>query len=127
MSGHKVGVLDAGKPGDVAQIVGEEKAQLLINDPPYNVRVGKANTRNLFKIGLRDYMAFSRNWVANALTVMDKNAHFYAWMGADYRDGFQPLPDFMIMMREFDELRARNYITVRNQRGYGTQKNYAKH
>lgn len=30
----------------------------------------------------------------------------------------------MIMMRGFDELKARNYITVRNQRGYGTQKSW---
>jgi len=30
----------------------------------------------------------------------------------------------MIMMREFTTLKARNFITVRNQRGYGTQKNW---
>ena len=46
-------------------------------------------------------------------------------MGADYKDGFQPLPDFMILMREFsDVFKPRNYLTVRNQRGYGTQNNW---
>jgi site-specific DNA-methyltransferase (adenine-specific) len=44
-------------------------------------------------------------------------------MGADQNDGFQPLPDFMLMMRE-QPLRPRSFITMRNQRGYGTQKNW---
>jgi len=30
----------------------------------------------------------------------------------------------MIMMRQFPELKARSFITMRNQRGYGTQKNW---
>ena len=55
---------------------------------------------------------------------MRENSHFYVWLGADYKDGFQPLPDFMIMMRGFDGLTPRNFITLRNQRGYGTQKNW---
>lgn len=124
VAGHKIGVLDATRSDDVLRIAGEEKAQLIINDPPYNVKVGNANTDNLFKIDLSDYMTFSRQWVRNSLAVMDVNSHLYVWMGADYRDQFQPLPDFMILMREFPELQARNYITVRNQRGYGTQKNW---
>lgn len=55
---------------------------------------------------------------------MDECAHLYIWIGADYKDNFQPLPDFMIMMREFDEIKPKNFITLRNQRGYGTQKNW---
>jgi len=109
---------------DVLSIAGREQAQLIVNDPPYNVEVGNANTGALFKIELADYLAFSRQWVRNALAIMSASSHFYVWMGADYKDQFQPLPDFMIMMREFSELQARNYITVRNQRGYGTQQNW---
>ncbi len=124
LSGHRVGVLDATVTDDVLAIAGKERARLIVNDPPYNVKVGKANTGALFKIELADYLAFSRQWVRNALAIMSASAHFYVWMGADYKDQFQPLPDFMIMMREFSELQARNYITVRNQRGYGTQQNW---
>jgi site-specific DNA-methyltransferase (adenine-specific) len=101
-----------------------ERAQLVVNDPPYNVEVGNANTSNLFKIGLAEYLEFSREWVRNAIEAMDNDAHLYIWMGADYKDGFQPLPDFMVMMRAFEELRPRNLITVRKQRGYGTQRNW---
>ena len=122
--GHRVGVLDATKIQDVMKIMGGEKARLVINDPPYNVPVGNANTENLFKVDLKNYIEFSKKWVRNALEIMDKDAHLYVWIGADYRDNFQPLPDFMIMMREFKELKPRNFITLRNQRGYGTQKNW---
>jgi site-specific DNA-methyltransferase (adenine-specific) len=30
----------------------------------------------------------------------------------------------MMMMRDFPDIRSRSYITLRNQRGYGTQKNW---
>lgn len=122
--GHRVGVLDATEIEDVNKIIGNEKAKLIINDPPYNVAVGNANTDRLFKISLRDYSDFSEKWVKNAAKIMGENAHLYIWMGADYKDNFQPLPDFMIMMREFKELKPKNLITLRNQRGYGTQKNW---
>ena len=124
VSGHRVGVVDATIGADVRKFVGSERAQLLVNDPPYNVKVGNAATDALFKIDLAGYMLFSRKWVTNAMDVLDSSSHFYVWMGADYKDQFQPLPDFMIMMREFQDLEARNFITVRNQRGYGTQQNW---
>ena len=122
--GHRVGVLDATKLGDVKRIFASEKASLIINDPPYNVAVGNANTHNLSKTSIHSYIAFSRQWVINSLAVLHKNSHMYIWMGADYKDNFQPLPDFMVMMRDFAELSPRNFITMRNQRGYGTQRNW---
>jgi len=124
LHGHRVGVLDATSRAEVYKIMGDEKTPLIINDPPYNVRVGNANTINLSKIDLDEYLDFSRKWVRNALEIMGENAHLYVWIGADYSDDFQPLPDFMIMMREFQTLRPRNFITMRKQRGYGTQKNW---
>jgi len=122
--GHRVGVLDATCVRDVANLMGKAKASLAINDPPYNVVVGNSNTYNLSKIDLPSYLDFSKKWVATTLDFLTTDAHFYVWIGADYRDNFQPLPDFMIMMREFTSLKARNFITVRNQRGFGTQKNW---
>lgn len=124
VNGHKVGVLDATKLEDVKKIMGMEKAKLIVNDPPYNVTVGNANTNALFKIDIEKYLEFSEKWMRNAILAMDKNAHIYIWLGADYKDNLQPLPDFIIMMRTFKELKPRNIITLRNQRGYGTQKNW---
>lgn len=124
VSGHRVGVLDATRLDDVKEIMGEERTPLVVNDPPYNVKVGSANTHNLSKVDLGIYLDFSRKWVSNAIAVMAPDAHFYVWIGTDYKDDFQPLPDFMIMMRDFRQLEPRNFITMRNQRGYGTQKNW---
>jgi len=122
--GHRVGVLDATETEDVLKIFGRKKTKLVVNDPPYNVAVGNANTSNLFKIRLDDYLEFSKKWVKNTLDVLDDNAHIYIWLGADYKDNFQPLPDFIILMRDFKELKPKNIITMRNQRGYGTLKNW---
>ncbi|MBI2304498.1 MAG: site-specific DNA-methyltransferase [Chloroflexi bacterium] len=122
--GHRVGVLDATKLEDVDKIVGDTKTTLLINDPPYNIAVGNANTDNLFHISLQDYLEFSEKWVRNAIAVMNKDAHFYVWLGADYRNDFQPLADFIVLMRQFKELKSKSLITLRNQRGYGTQRNW---
>jgi site-specific DNA-methyltransferase (adenine-specific) len=88
------------------------------------VVVGNSNTNNLGKVSLEKYMDFSRKWIENTLKVLDDNAHLYVWLGADQNEGFQPLPDFMLMMRNFKELKTRSFITMRNQRGYGTQKNW---
>jgi DNA modification methylase len=123
-SGHRVGVLDATNSEHFTRMTQNEKPSLFINDPPYNVVVGSTNTRSLSKQTLSDYMNFSAKWVKNCISVMSEKAHFYIWLGADIRDNFQPLPDFMIMMREIEELSPRNFITLRNQRGYGTQKNW---
>jgi site-specific DNA-methyltransferase (adenine-specific) len=124
MNGHKVGVLDATKIEDVKKIMGDRKAKLVINDPPYNVTVGNANTKTLFKIDIERYLQFSENWVRNAIEIMDRDAHLYIWIGADYKDNFQPFPDFIILLRKFKELTPKNIITLRNQRGYGTHKNW---
>ena len=122
--GHRVGVLDAARWDDIACLVSDEKAALIVNDPPYNIAAGKTNSANLSKVNLEKYIHFSRAWVGNAISNTKKNAHLYCWIGADYRDNFQPLPDFMILMREFAEVQPKNLITLRNQRGYGTQKNW---
>ncbi len=122
--GHRVGVFDATKSEHLREILGDARPALIVNDPPYNVAVGNANTLNLSKQSLSDYMDFSRQWVSNCSRFMAGDSHFYVWLGADVRDNFQPLPDFIMMMRAFQEFTPRNLITLRNQRGYGTQKNW---
>ena len=127
-SGHRVGVLDATRMDDVRKIFqsifGMEKSVLAIQDPPYNVTVGAENTGALFQWDLSQYMEWSKCWLENNLQILSDDASLYVWLGADQREQFQPLPDFMIMMRNYPELVSRSFITMRNQRGYGTQKNW---
>lgn len=124
IAGHRVGVLDATNSATGQLLLDGKQAALLINDPPYNIRVGQANTPQLAQQKLADYLDFSRRWVENALATMAANAHFYVWLGADVRNHFQPLPDFMLLLRQYPTLQPRNFITLRNQRGYGTQQNW---
>ena len=124
LHGHRVGVLDAANPDHLKRILGNDLVSLVVNDPPYNVAVGNANTTSLSKRSLAHYLGFTRSWVSGCLSVMRDDAHFYVWLGADVKDGFQPLPDLMILMRDYPSLKPRNLITLRNQRGYGTQHNW---
>ena len=102
----------------------DSHAALAVNDPPYNLAVGGENTDRLSMTDLPAYLDFSKSWITAVSNVMAENAHFYCWTGADYRNGFQPLPDMMILLRSFPNLTPRNFITLRNQRGYGTQNNW---
>ncbi|MFO7730230.1 MAG: site-specific DNA-methyltransferase [Spirochaetia bacterium] len=121
---HRVGVLDATKKENLERLVDGCNVDLMVNDPPYNFSVGGKNTSALSAQSIDRYIAFSKAWVMNAIDVLAPSAHFYIWLGADQKNGFQPLPDFMLMMREFTTLKSRSFITLRNQRGYGTQKNW---
>ena len=91
-------------------------ATLAIQDPPYNIVAFDLRSLN-------DYIDWCTHWVRTTTASLASDASFYVWLGADQKAGFQPLPDFMVMMRSTD-YRPRSYITVRNQRGYGTQRNW---
>ncbi len=117
-SGHKIGCLDASKDKDVEKLMGSEKAILAIQDPPYNVDIND----EFGKLPVDKYINWCEKWIDNTINVLDQNSSLYVWLGADIKNVLQPLPDFMIMMRK-KPIQIRNFITMRNQRGYGTQKN----
>jgi DNA modification methylase len=113
---HKVACFDATKREAVKDLMEGQQAQLAIQDPPYNLVA--------FRKGeVAQFVDWCRKWVTNSIAVLDRDSSFYVWLGADQTNHFQPFPDFMIMMREFP-LQTRSLITMRNQRGYGTQKNW---
>lgn len=119
VNSHRVGCLDATKKGDVEKLMKGEKATLAVQDPPYNIEIN----HEFNKRSISDYILWSEKWIDNTIKILDKDSSLYIWLGADIKDGFQPLADFMIMMRN-KPIKARNFITLRNQRGYGTQKNW---
>ncbi len=124
LRGHRVGVLDATKAAQVEALMAGDRTGLLIADPPYNLVVGGRASRALPRRALADYLAFSAAWISNAVGCLKADAHFYLWLGADVRHGFQPLPDVMLLLRAYPALQPRNLITLRNQRGYGTGANW---
>ncbi len=116
LRGHRIGCLDATDSREVSQIMQHDRAQLAVHDPPYNLVAFKRQS-------LEEYLQWCRKWVENTDTALSADSSLYIWLGADQKNNFQPLPDFMIMMREMP-FQPRSLITVRNQRGYGTQKNW---
>lgn len=116
LRGHRVGCLDAADGAHVARLMSGEAAQLAVHDPPYNlVAFGERP--------LPAYIEWCAGWIQHTWDVLQDDSALYVWLGADQRRHFQPLPDFMLMMRRFD-FQPRSFITMRNQRGYGTQQNW---
>ena len=114
--GHRVGCFDASNRLAINSIMSGEHAQLAIHDPPYNLAAFE-------KKSIAEFIQWCRAWVSHTYDVLAPDSSLYVWIGADQNDGFQPLPDFILMMREHS-FRPRSLITMRNQRGYGTQKNW---
>lgn len=113
---HRVGCLDATEERAVAELVRGLTPTLAIHDPPYNLVAFERRS-------IQDYIDWSRRWVRVTHDILGRDASLYVWLGADQTDGFQPLADFAVMMRQ-EPFAPRSFITMRNQRGYGTQKNW---
>lgn len=113
---HRVACLDATASDAVKAAVGEAVPTLAIQDPPYNLVA-------FARRSIEEYIDWSKRWVRVCHSVLAPDASLYVWLGADQNDGFQPLADFMLMMRQ-EPFAPRSFITMRNQRGYGTQKNW---
>jgi site-specific DNA-methyltransferase (adenine-specific) len=113
---HRVGCLDATQIQDMFLLTSETSVCLAIQDPPYNLVAFN-------ELQLQDFISWCSRWVEATQKCLAADSAMYVWLGADQKNGFQPLPDFMVMMRKFP-FESRSFITLRNQRGYGTQKNW---
>lgn len=123
--GHRIGCLDATDRKGLSKLLGTQKGHLAIQDPPYNLIVGnRINSGQLGRIKLCDFIAQCRFWIGNTLNYLHQDSHLYVWMGVGQKQNFQPLADFIKLMEEFPEFKSRSFITLRNQRGYGTQRNW---
>jgi site-specific DNA-methyltransferase (adenine-specific) len=117
VAGHRVACVDVGDRDCVHRVFERTPpASLAIHDPPYNMVAFQQRP-------VEEYVAWCRGWVDLSRELMAEDASLYVWLGADQKDHFQPLPQFMIMMAD-TAFAARSFITLRNQRGYGTQKNW---
>lgn len=113
---HRIGCLDAASATDITKLMSGKKAVLAIHDPPYNLVAFEERA-------LHEFIEWCKQWIATTEAALADNSSLYLWLGADQRNGFQPLPDLMLMMRG-TPFQTRSFITMRNQRGYGTSKNW---
>lgn len=114
--GHRIGCLDATSHTDVSKLCGRLRAALSIHDLPYNFIAFEQRK-------VDEFIVWCRAVVENTEGVLETDSSLYLWIGADQRAQFAPLPELMLMMRDTG-FRSRSLITLRNQRGYGTQKNW---
>jgi len=113
---HKIGCLDAANEKVISSLLNRKKSTLAVHDPPYNFVAFDERDLKIF-------IEWSKQWIMNTNNSLLPDASLYVWLGADQNNHFQPLPDFISMMKE-SGFNSRSFITMRNQRGYGTQKNW---
>lgn len=114
--GHRIGCLDATDLDAVKKLCGRQRAVLAIHDIPYNFIAFEQRK-------VDEFIAWCRQVVAHTGRFLAEHCSLYLWLGADQRADFAPLPEVMLMMRATG-FTARSFITMRNQRGYGTQQNW---
>ena len=113
---HKIICIDASKSAEVKKIVGKNRVKLSVQDPPYNF-IAFTEKRN------DEFVQWCKKWIILNLEISDKNSSFYFWLGANQSNHFEPFGGFIEMMKSTG-LASRSFITMRNQRGYGTQYNW---
>ncbi len=116
IKGHKIACIDCSNLSGLKKIMGKEKAVLAVHDPPYNFIAFN-------ETDIIEFIRWSRKWIKNTYDFLSDDSSLYVWLGADQNNHFQPLADFILMMRD-SGFKSRSFITMRNQRGYGTQKNW---
>lgn len=94
VKGHRVGCLDATDNQQINRLCEDSPAaSLAIQDPPYNLVAFETRS-------VEEYIEWCRRWIDNSQAHLCENSSFYVWLGADQNNGFQPLPEFMLMMRQ---------------------------
>lgn len=113
---HSIACGDACDTNLIKKLFQNEPASLAVHDPPYNLVMFE-------KQSVDEFTDWCRLWIDNSYKILADDAALYIWLGAEQKDHFQPLPQFMAMMAttQFD---SRSFLTMRNQRGYGTQQNW---
>lgn len=116
LKGHKIACFDCADSDGIKKLKEKEEAVLAVHDPPYNFVAFK-------ETDIKEFIEWSRKWIKNTFNFLSQDSSLYIWLGADQNNHFQPLADFILMMRD-SGFKSRSFITMRNQRGYGTQKNW---
>lgn len=113
---HKVACIDAEDNNAIKNLMGKNKATLAVHDPPYNM-VAFQKTR------AEDFAKWCSSWIKNTEDILSENSSLYVWLGADQKNHLEPFAEFILMMRNTG-FNSKSFITMRNQRGYGTQLNW---
>lgn len=116
LGNHKIGCFDSSNRSSILKVIDGESIKLAVHDPPYNMIAFNQENSNTF-------VNWCKKWIDTTYNILDENASVYIWLGADQKNHFEPFAEFIIMMKN-SGFNSKSFITMRNQRGYGTQKNW---
>lgn len=113
---HKVACMDATSRSEIKRLMGRHNAALAIHDPPYNFVAFR-------ELQLEKFIDWCTEWIEISFDFLTADSSLYVWLGADQKKHYEPLPEFILMMKG-SGFTSRSFISMKNQRGYGTQKNW---
>jgi len=113
---HIIGCVDAIDGEAVKKYLAGNTASLAVHDPPYNMIA-------FSELRLGKFIEWCERWIKISSENLSKNSSLYVWLGADQTKHFEPFAEFILMMKK-SGFNSKSFITMRNQRGYGTQKNW---
>lgn len=70
-----------------------------------------------------EYLDWCRLWIKESIRILKDGGSFYIWSGVGEK-GIMAARLACLIEDEFPELKRKNWITMKNQRGFGTQKNW---
>ncbi len=115
-AGHKIICGDCTDKRILSKLFQKSRGNLSIQDPPYNfIAFQKSDTEN--------FSLWCKKWIDFSFEYLSSDSAFYVWLGAEYKKYFQPLGAFLDVISN-TKFQPKNFITLRNQRGYGTQNNW---
>ncbi len=115
-AGHKVICGDCSNDKITSKLFSDSLGKLSIQDPPYNFIAFQ-------KYDEQTFLDWSKKWIDSTYSFLDNDSSLYVWLGAEHKNFFQPLSSFFNLMSG-TKFKSKNFITLRNQRGFGTQKNW---
>lgn len=115
-AGHRIICCDCTDKNLLLNLFENYNGKLAIHDPPYNFIAFQKYDENGF-------YNWCKKWIDLTYFFLDDNSSLYVWLGAEHKNFFQPFGIFLNLMSETN-FKSKNFITLRNQRGFGTQKNW---
>lgn len=70
-----------------------------------------------------EYIKWCKQWIGESIRILKEGGSLYIWSGVGEKEIMAARLAIMIE-DEFPELKRKNWITMKNQRGFGTQKNW---
>lgn len=113
---HRILCGDSTKPEDVERLMGEERADVAHNDPPYGMKKEKDGVMN-DNLNFDALLEFNKAWIPLQFSYIKENGSWYCW-GID-----EPLMDvYHVILKPYQiqkKLKFRNLITWDKGNGQG--------